>query len=53
MMITLKGIPVAYDLVPENLGERLAAEAVLNYFTVCESLPDKGFYKTGVEISDL
>jgi len=28
----LKGLPVVYDLVPANLGERLAAEAIINLF---------------------
>jgi hypothetical protein len=40
---TLGGIPVAYELVPANLDERLAAEAVIDYLSGCDIFADKGF----------
>jgi hypothetical protein len=40
---TLDGIPVAYELVPANLDERLAAEAVIDYLSGCDIFADKGF----------
>ena len=40
---TLNGIPVAYDLVPANLDERLAAETVIDYLAGCDIFADKGF----------
>jgi hypothetical protein len=40
---TLSGIPVAYELVPANLDERLAAEAVIDYLASCDIFSDKGF----------
>lgn len=40
---TLSGIPVAYELVPANLDERLAAEAVIDYLASCDFFADKGF----------
>jgi hypothetical protein len=40
---TLSGIPVAYELVPANLDERLAAEAVIDHLTSCDIFADKGF----------
>lgn len=40
---TLCGVPVVYDLVPANLDERLAAEAVVDYLSGCDILADKGF----------
>lgn len=40
---TLDGIPVVYDLVPANLDERLAAEAVIDYLSTCDIFADKGF----------
>lgn len=40
---TLNGLPVIFDLVPANLDKRLAAEAVINYLSVCAILADKGF----------
>lgn len=40
---TLFGIPIFYDLVPANTDERLAAEAVLNHFVLCDIFSDKGF----------
>lgn len=44
---TLDGIPIVYDLVPANLDERLAAEAVIDYLVSCDIFADKGFI--GVE----
>lgn len=40
---TLHGIPVVYDLVPANLDERLAAEAVIDYLANSDIFADKGF----------
>ena len=40
---TLDGIPIVYDLVPANLDERLAAEAVIDYLVYCDIFADKGF----------
>jgi len=40
---TLEGVPVAYELVPANLDERLAAESVIDYLSSCSILADKGF----------
>jgi len=40
---TLGGIPVVYELVPANLDERLAAEAVIDYLASCDIFADKGF----------
>ena len=40
---TLNGIPIVYDLVPANTDERLAAEAVIDYFSFCDFFADKGF----------
>jgi len=40
---TLDGVPVAYDLVPANLDERLAAESVIDYLSGCDVFADKGF----------
>ena len=42
-LATLGGIPVAYELVPANLDERLAAEAVIGYLASCDIFADKGF----------
>jgi hypothetical protein len=39
----LNGIPVVYELVPANLDERLAAEAVIDYLVYCDIFADKGF----------
>jgi len=39
---TLSGILVAYELVPANLDERLAAEAVMDYLSSCDIFADKG-----------
>jgi hypothetical protein len=40
---TLDGIPVVYDLVPANLDERLAAEAIIDYLANSDIFADKGF----------
>jgi hypothetical protein len=40
---TLDGISVLYDLVPANIDERLAAEAVIDQISGCDLLADKGF----------
>lgn len=40
---TLNGIPIVYDLVPANLDERLAAEAIIDYLVSCDIFADKGF----------
>ena len=39
----MKGLPVAYDLVPANLDEPLAAEAIIDQFSFCDLFADKGF----------
>ena len=43
MVCTLQGLPVIYDLVPANLDERLAAEAIIDQFSFCDVIADKGF----------
>jgi len=43
VLSTLSGIPVAYELVPANLDERRAAEAVMDYLANCDIFADKGF----------
>lgn len=43
VLSTLGGIPVAYELVPANLDERLAAEAIIDYLASCDIFADKGF----------
>jgi hypothetical protein len=40
---TLRGIPMVYDLVPANLDERLAAEAIIDRLSCCDLFADKGF----------
>jgi len=40
---TLSGLPVVYELVPANLDEREAAEAVLFHLFHCDLFGDKGF----------
>ena len=40
---TVNGLPVVYDLVPANLDERLAAEAVIDHLSFCDIFADKGF----------
>lgn len=47
MITTLDGLPVVYDLVPANIEERQAAEAILDQVAQAEILGDKGFL--GVE----
>jgi len=42
-LCTLAGIPVAYELVPANTDERLAAESVLYALRGCRIYADKGF----------
>lgn len=34
---------MVYDLVPANLDERLAAEAIIDYLVCCDIFADKGF----------
>ena len=43
MASTLNGMPVVHDLVPANLDERLAAEAIIDQFSFCDLFADKGF----------
>ena len=43
MLSTLEGLPIVYELVPANLEERLAAEAVIDYLGNCQIFADKGF----------
>jgi hypothetical protein len=43
VLSTLDGIPVAYELLPANLDERLAAEAEIDYLSSCDIFADKGF----------
>ena len=43
VLSTLSGIPVVYELVPANLDERLAAEAIIDFPSNCDILADKGF----------
>ncbi len=40
---TLDGVPVAYELVPANTDERVAAETVLAHVYNCDIFCDKGF----------
>jgi Transposase DDE domain len=42
-LTTLDGLPVVYDLVPANLDERDAAEAVIDRVQDCDIFADKGF----------
>jgi hypothetical protein len=42
-LTTLDGLPIVYDLVPANLDEREAAEAVIYRVCNCDILADKGF----------
>ncbi len=44
MLTTLKGVPVVYDLVPANLDERQAAEAVICRVSDCDIFSDKAFW---------
>ena len=43
MISTLDGIPVAYELVPANTDERVAADAVLPHVWHSDIFADKGF----------
>jgi hypothetical protein len=43
LLSTLDGIPVAYELVPANSDERVAAEEVLHAIWNCDVFGDKGF----------
>jgi hypothetical protein len=43
VLSTLNGLPIVYELVPANLDERLAAEAVIDYLGNCQIFADKGF----------
>jgi hypothetical protein len=42
-LTTLDGVPVAFELVPANTDDRLAAESVLGYVYGCDIFADKGF----------
>jgi len=42
-LTTFEGLPVVFDLVPANLDERDAAEAVLDQVQGCQIVGDKGF----------
>jgi hypothetical protein len=42
-LTTLKGLPVVYDIVPANLDEREAAQALLGRVKECDIFADKGF----------
>ena len=42
-LITLNGLPIVYDIVPANLEERTAADAVLTRVHGCDIFGDKGF----------
>jgi hypothetical protein len=54
VLSTLHGIPLVYDLVPANLDERLAAEAVIDYLANSVIFADKGFlgYEWQTQIFD-
>jgi Transposase DDE domain len=43
LLSTFDGLPLAYNLVPANMDERLAAESVLYTVNECDILADKGF----------
>lgn len=43
VLSTLNGLPIVYELVPANLDERVAAEAVIDYLGHCQIFADKGF----------
>ena len=43
MLSTLKGLPIAYELVPANTDEREAVEGVLQLARGCDIYGDKGF----------
>jgi hypothetical protein len=42
-LTTFEGLPVVFDLVPANLDERQAVEAVLGWVQGCQIIGDKGF----------
>jgi Transposase DDE domain len=42
-LTTLDGVPVVYDLVPANLDEGEAAEAIIYRVANCDIFADKGF----------
>jgi hypothetical protein len=46
VLSTLEGLPIVYELVPANLDERLAAEAVIDYLGNSQIFADKGFLGT-------
>ncbi|HIQ05186.1 MAG TPA: IS982 family transposase, partial [Anaerolineae bacterium] len=43
MLMTLGGIPAAFELVPANTDERVAAEEVLDSVWNCDIIGDKRF----------
>jgi hypothetical protein len=43
VLSTLDGLPIVYELVPANLDERVAAEAIIDYLGHCHIFADKGF----------
>ncbi|MBH8566886.1 IS982 family transposase, partial [Nostoc sp. CENA67] len=43
MLSTWNGIPIAYDLVPANTDERIAANGVLSTVRHSDIYADKGF----------
>ncbi|MEH1776460.1 MAG: IS982 family transposase [Nostoc sp.] len=43
MLSTWNGIPIAYDIVPANTDERIAAESVLEMVSCSDIYADKGF----------
>ena len=43
MLSTLKGLPVAYELVSANTDERKSVEGVLETVRNCDIYGDKGF----------
>lgn len=45
-LTTFEGLPVVFELVPANLDERQAAEAVLDWVQGCQIIGDKGFLGT-------
>lgn len=42
VLSTLEGLPMVYELVPANVDERLAAEAVIDYLGNSQIFADKG-----------
>ena len=43
VLSTLRGLPIAYDLVPANTDERQAVEGVIDLVRGCDIYGDKGF----------